>query len=97
MVIFFFPQRLLRFKIHSNIVLDLDEMRDLILVSTNITLQKGQKSRRKCLPMSDIATLSIGLPSVKEKTTLWNGVNYAERTENDSLQSKDRSTLQWKI
>ena len=69
-------------------------MRDLILVSTNITLQKGQKSTRKCLPMSDIATLSTGLPSVKEKTTLWNGVNYAVRTENDSLLSKDRSTLQ---
>ena len=97
MVIFFFPQRLLRFKIHLNIVLDLDEMRDLILVSTNITLQKGKKSRRKCLPMSDIATSSIGLPSVKEKTTLWNGVNYAVRTENDILLSKDRSTLQWKI
>ena len=81
MVIFFFPQRLLRFKIHLNIVLDLDEMRDLILVSTNITLQKGQKSTRKCLPMSDLATLSTGLQSVKEKTTLWNGVNYAVRTE----------------
>ena len=97
MVIFCFPQRLLRFKIHLNIVLDLDEMRDLILVSTNITLQKGQKSTRKCLPMSDIATLSTGLPRVKEKTTLWNGVNYAVRTENDSLLSKDRLTFQWKI
>ena len=68
MVIFRFPQRLLRFKIHLNIALDLDEMRDLILVSTNITLQKRQKSTRKCLPVSLIAVLSSGLTSVKEKT-----------------------------
>jgi len=97
MVIFCFPQRLRRFKIHLNTVLDLDEMRDLILVSTNITLQKGQKSTRKCLPMSDLAILSIGLPSVKEKNALWSGKNYTVKTENDSLLSKDRTTLQWKI
>ena len=97
MVIFCFPQRLLRFKIHLNIVLDLDEMRDLILVSTNFIVQKREKSTRKCLSTAAIATLSTGLPSVKEKNTLWNGINYAVRTENDSLLSKDRSTLQWKI
>ena len=97
MVIFRFPQRPLRFKIHLNTVLDFDEMRDLILVSTNISVQKGQKSTRKCLPMSDIAILSTGLPSVKEKHTLWNGKNYTVKTENDSLLSKDRTTLQWKI
>ena len=70
MVIFSFPQRLQRFKIHLNIVLDLDEMQDLILVSTNITLQKREESTRKNLPMSVIgANFSIGLPpSVKEKS-----------------------------
>ena len=84
MVIFFFPQRLLRFKIHLNIVLDLDEMRDLILVSTNITLQKGQKSTRKCLPMSDIATLSTGLPSVKEKNHFMEWCKLCGKGRNDS-------------
>ena len=33
----------------------------------------------------------------KRKNTLWNGINYAVRTDNDSLLSKDKTTLQWKI
>ena len=72
-------------------------MRNLILVSTNIILQKREESTRNCLPVSVIAILSTGLTSVKEKNTLWNGVNYAVKIENDSLLSKDRKTLQGKI
>ena len=35
--------------------------------------------------MSAIAILSTGLPSVKEKNTLWNGMNYVVKIENNSL------------
>ena len=60
-------------------------MRNLILVSTNIILQKREKSTRNCLPMSVIAILSIGLTSVKEKTLC------------GMVLSKDRKTLQGEI
>ena len=33
----------------------------------------------------------------KRKNTLWNGINYAVKIENDSLLSKDRKTLQGEI